>query len=186
MTDAQIIKYCKKGDPKGFKYFVDAYSSMLYGICIRYMNDEFEAKDVLQDSLIKIFNAIKNYKNTGSFEGWISKITVNTALMALRKNKKLIMFLEPVNDYENIAIGEIEGELNERDILDMLEKMPDHYRVIFNLAIVEGYKHSEIAKILEIPESTSRTKLTRARQKMKKIYLEEMKVKSINIERKYK
>ncbi len=181
MTEAQIIKYCKKGDAKGFKCLVNTYSSQLYGICLRYMNDEFEANDVLQECFIKIFNSIGNYENIGSFEAWITRIAVNTSLMALRKNKSLVRFLEPLTEIDKIVVSPIESEINEKDILEMLKKLPHHYRVIFNLAVIEGYKHSEIAEMLDIPESTSRTKLTRARKKMQEIYYGDMKIDSDNI-----
>ena len=188
MTEVQIIKYCKKGDPKGFKYLVDTYASKLYGICLRYMNDEFEASDVLQESFIKIFNNISEYQNKGSFESWISKITVNTALMALRKNKNLQLFLEPLNNTntEKFVSDDLEIDLNEKDILNMLKQLAPHHKVIFNMAIIEGYKHSEIAEILGIKESTSRTKLTRARKKLQEIYLSEMKIVSTDYKKKYK
>ncbi len=176
MTEVEIIEYCKRGDSKGFKQLVDTYSSKLYGICLRYMNNEFEAKDVLQESFIKIFNSITHYECTGSFEGWMSKIAVNSSLMALRKNKYHFSPLEPLNDVKSTSSLsiDIENIMDESDILDMLMKLPHHYRVIFNLAVIEGYKHSEIAKILEIAESTSRTKLARARKKMQDIYIKEM------------
>jgi len=193
LTEVQIIKYCKKGDSRGFKNLVDAYAPKLYGICLRYMNDEFEAKDVLQECFIKIFKNIPDYKTTGSFEGWISKIAVNCSLMALRKNNIQLRLIDPLNGFnekDHLTV-DIEKDMNEKDILDMLKKLPNHYRVIFNLAIIEGYKHSEIAEILDIPESTSRAKLSRARRKMQEIYLDEMKIVTTGInhrnkEKKYK
>lgn len=174
MEEVQIIKYCKAGNSRGFKELVDRYAPKLYGICLRYMGDEFEAKDVLQESFIKIFKNISKYEQTGSFEGWMSKIAVNSSLMALRKNKNHIAYLEPIQETIDAYDTEIEDKLNENDIVEMIKKLPNHYRTIFNLAIIEGYKHSEIASLLNITESTSRTKLTRARKKMQDIYLKEM------------
>ena len=187
MTEVQIIQYCKQGDSRGFKYLVDTYASKLYGICLRYLGDEFEANDALQECFIKIFRNISLYEQTGSFEGWISRIAVNTSLMALRKRKNRMRFLEPLKEIEDGFIDSIvESDLNEMEIIGMLKKLPDHYRVIFNLAIIEGFSHSEIAKKLDIPESTSRTKLTRARKKMQEIYLKEMKTNPIDLKKEIK
>jgi len=172
LSEISIIKQCKRGNPKGFKALVDSYAPKLMGICLRYMKDEFEAKDVLQDSFIKIFHSISAYQNTGSFEAWLSRIAVTKCLMQLRKNKKQNFHID-YNSNNSTDIhqeAKIEIKLNEEDILEMLKELPDHYRIIFNLYVIEGYSHSEIAELLEIPESTSRTKLTRARRKMQEIY----------------
>jgi RNA polymerase sigma-70 factor (ECF subfamily) len=170
LTEAEIIKYCKSGDHKGFKFLIDRYAAKLMGICLRYMQNEFAAKDVLQDCFIRIFENITNYKPTGSFEAWISKIAVTSSLMALRKKKNGFAYLETVQE-ERTYLPEIDLELNEEDILKMILRLPEHYRIVFNMSIIEGYSHAEIADILEINESTSRTKLTRARKMMQEIYL---------------
>ena len=179
MTEAEIIKDCKRGNQKGYKALVDKYAPMLMGICLRYMQNEFAAKDVLQECFIKIFQNIPNYKPKGSFEGWISKIAVRSSLIALRKKKNGFAYLETVQE-EWKYDPKIEIELNEEDILKMIHMLPEHYRVIFNMSIIEGYTHAEIAKMLQIPESTSRTKLTRARRKMQEIYLNVMGTKQEN------
>ena len=176
MKDKEIIKYCKQGDQRGFKALVEQYAPKLMGICIRYLQNEFEAKDALQETFIKIFQNIEKYETTGNFSGWLRKIAINTSLIAIRKKRNGFAYLENEgfeNDWNYDA--EIEIELNEKDILNMIHSLPEHYRVIFNLAVVEGYSHIEIAKLLNIAESTSRSKLTRARKKMQIIYLNKMK-----------
>lgn len=176
MTETEIIKYCKKGDERGFRCLVDRYAPKLMGVCLRYMKDEFAAKDVLQESFIKIFEGISKYENTGSFEAWLSKITVRCALMTLRKQKKFLLHTELNNYREEIyQDAEVEMELDEADILEMIGELPDHYRIIFNMYVIESYNHAEISELLNIPESTSRTKLTRARKKMQEIYIKAMK-----------
>jgi len=175
LTETKIIKYCKKGDERGFKSLVDRYAPKLMGICLRYMKDEFAAKDVLQESFIKIFEGISRYENTGSFEAWLCKITVRCALMTLRKQKKFLLHAELNNTHEEIyQDAEVEVDLDEADILEMIKQLPDHYRIIFNMYVIEGYNHAEISELLNIPESTSRTKLTRARRKMQEIYIKTM------------
>ncbi len=173
MTEAEIIKRCKNGDQQAFRQLVDRYAPKLMGICLRYMHEEFAAEDVLQESFIRIFKSISSYKSTGSFEAWLSKITVRSALITLRKNKKLSFHLELNNNHEkHYENAGIEIELDEADIIKMIGKLPEHYRIIFNMYVIEEFSHKEISELLEIPESTSRTKLTRARRKMQKIYLE--------------
>jgi RNA polymerase sigma factor (sigma-70 family) len=172
LKEAEIIKKCKQGDQQGFKALVESYAPRLMGICLRYMKDETTAKDVLQESFIRIFQNIGKYKKTGSFEAWLSRITVTSALMELRKKRKLPFHVELEQNHveelkENVTA---EMTLNKEDILEMIHELPDHYRLIFNLYVIEGYTHGEIATLLEIGESTSRTKLTRARQKMQEIY----------------
>lgn len=175
MNETEIIRRCKAGDSSGFKALVNQYSSKMMGISVRYMRNTEVAKDVLQDSFIQIFKHISSFESIGSFEGWISKIVVRTALMAIRKNKNNIVFLEPtITDNLNDKSINIENELDENDILRMIKKLPEHYRIIFNLYIIEGYSHAEIGELMGISESTSRTKLTRARKKMKLIYAETM------------
>lgn len=177
MTEAQIIKACKAGDPDGFYQLVNKYAGRLFGICLRYMKDEDDAKDVLQEGFIKIFKKIESYKPTGSFEAWLSKVVVNQSLMELRKKKKQFLIIESeILSIDQIDNFDIEIELEEMDILEMLWELPDHYRIILNLAIIEGYSHEEISEMLKINVSTSRTKLGRARKKLQEIYLEKSKV----------
>lgn len=163
---------CKSGDSRGFQYLITAYASRLMGICIRYMKDEQRAKDVLQESYISIFKGISSFISVGSLERWMVKITVNHALMTLRKEKNYLTKVV-TDDHFNELFHEsdLEVKLNEEDILHMLWELPDHYRIIFNLFVVEGYNHQEIGKMLQISESLSRTRLTRARGLLKEIYL---------------
>jgi RNA polymerase sigma-70 factor (ECF subfamily) len=172
LKEAEIIKRCKKGDPKGFRALVDTYASRLMGVCLRYMEDEAAAKDVLQESFIRIFHNMDKYVKKGSFEAWLTRIAVTSALMELRKNKRFPFHVELEANHGNAIRENVHAEttLNEEDILAMIHELPEHYRVIFNLYVIEGFTHAEIADLLEIGESTSRTKLTRARQKMQEIY----------------
>jgi len=175
LKEKEIIQYCKQGDQRGFKALVEQYAPKLMGICIRYLQNEFEAKDAVQETFIKVFQNIENYKTTGNFSGWLRKIAINTSLVALRKKRNGFAFLENTGlDEEWKYEAEIEIELNEQDILNMIQSLPEHYRIIFNLALIEGYSHVEIAKLLGIQESTSRSKLTRARKKLQIIYLNRM------------
>ena len=179
MTETDIIKYCKSGDAKGFRILTEKYASKLFGVCLRYMQDEDEAKDVLQDSFVKIFKNIDKYKPVGSFESWLVRITITTSLMALRKKKNGFSYLDAVENDNWYVEPVVEQVLNEEDILNMILKLPYHYRIIFNLYVIDGYSQREIAELLQIKDSTVRTKLTRARKKMQEIYLQEINTKKI-------
>lgn len=173
LKEAEIIKKCKKGDHQAFNFLVKNYAPRLMGICLRYMGDRAAAEDVLQESFIRVFKSISKYKKTGSFEAWLSRITVTTALMELRKNKKRSFEaeLDPGINGKHGQEAFVEIKMNEADILEMMDELPESYRIIFNLFVIEGYNHQEISTLLEIKESTSRTKLTRARRKMQEIYI---------------
>lgn len=162
MEDIHIINGCLKGQEKSFKALVDKYSPVLMGICFRYLKDMERAKDVLQDSLITICQNIHSYKDTGSFKSWLSKITVNVCLKEIRKFRYL-------EDIDSILSEEYTGptpieNLHVEDIMSIMHRMPDIHRVVFNLFVIEGYNHAEIASLLDIAESSSRVYLTRARQ----------------------
>jgi RNA polymerase sigma factor (sigma-70 family) len=138
----------------------------LYGICCRYVKNRDDAEDVLQDSFIKIFLNVNQFKGEGSFEGWMKRITVNTALTYLKEKQKIKfesadkLFI--VDEVETNLDEDIKVEL----ILNCLNELPMGYRTIFNLYLVEGFSHKEIAEQLGIKESTSRSQYTKARQYM--------------------
>ena len=139
-------------------------------ICYRYIGDKEIAKDVLQEALILIFKNIKKYEPVGSFEGWMSRITVTTALKHIRDNIKI----RHLEDWEKHIDVQIEPEaltqMDAEEILALIDKLPNHYKIIFNLYAIEGYSHTEISEMLNITESTSRSKLTRARQKLQEMF----------------
>ena len=160
----KLIKDCKKGKPKAQKELYDKYAPVFLGICYRYFPHYDIANDILQDSFIKIFKNINKYKGTGSFEGWMKRICINTALSELRKNKK-VQFVEDFQfeDSHSITPG------NENDIIELITQLPDGYREIFNLHGVEGYSFKEIAELMSITEGNVRVKYHRARKKMQEI-----------------
>jgi len=169
LTELEIIEGCKNENPKAQRFLVDHYSPRLMALCIRYLRDKEIAKDVLQESYILIFQNIKRFELTGSFEGWLNRITVNTSLKHLRSK----VITQDLNDTIQAISLYNEGyeKLEADDILKILDKLSSHYRLIFNLYVVEGYSHAEIAKMLDITESTSRSKLSRARNKVKSMFL---------------
>ena len=163
-TEHKIIAGCQAQDPLFRKELVLRYSGLLLIVARRYCADDGLAKDVLQESLIKIIRAIPNYKSTGSFEAWMKKIVVNSALQS-RTSKR---FNFELNGYEFLPEQEmapdIYGQLGAEELLKIIKELPDGFREIFNLYAIEGYSHAEISELLNINESTSRSQLSRARK----------------------
>lgn len=172
MTADQLVKKCKQGDRTAFKELVNTYSSTLMAIALRYMKDQSLAQDVLQESFIKVFRKIESYAGNGSFEGWLKRITVNTCLEQIRKHNKRVLYIDNYEEMNCQSVGpSVLEQMKEEDIIQIINQLPEHYRIIFNLAIVEGYSHREIGEMLGISESTSRTKLSRARTMVKDFFL---------------
>ena len=136
----------------------------MFPICIRYIGDRVQAEDVLQDGFITLFDKLESYKGEGSFEGWARKIFVNTALMSLRK-RDLLKNTEDVSEARGIehnAPSAIEN-IGYRDLMKMISELPPGFRTVFNMYVIEGYSHKEIAQELGVSETTSRSQLQRAR-----------------------
>ncbi len=161
----QLIKKCKKKNSKAQEQLYRLYSSKLFSICLKYSSDYPGAEDTLQDAFITIFDKINQYKGQGSFEGWIKRITINTALQKYRKQK----VFDIINEEQ---IEEVEVEINEENIsldylLKIIQQLPDRYRLVFTLYVLDGFSHKEIAKMLEISIGTSKSNLARARYILK-------------------
>ena len=143
----------------------------MFALCVRYCRNREEAEDVLQNGFITVFKNIGNFRGDGSFEGWIRKIIVNTALMHLRSKKNELSF----SDVEDLGKAHPESQfdtasqINANELKKMLERLPEGYRLVFNLFAIEGYSHKEIAEMLGINEGTSKSQLSKARN-----YLQEM------------
>ena len=157
---------CKNGDPAAQRELYRRYSAMLYGICLRYSQSRETAEDILQEAFLKIFASIGNFEGSGSFEGWMRRIAVNTAITCYHQNLKH-QHLEDVDDYAlTMASGEPNFdslEFTREELLGVVNSLPDGYRMVFNLFAVEGFKHREIAEMLGIDINTSKTQFMRAR-----------------------
>jgi RNA polymerase sigma factor (sigma-70 family) len=169
VINPELIKYCKKGDAKSQKKLFDIYSDRFFRLAVRYVKEASEAEDVVMLTFVKIFDALKKftYQEPKSFESWMYKILVNEALMALRRRHNF--FLTETLDSEN---PEHETEIfQEADIgylYQLILELPDGYRTVFNLNVIEGYDHREIAALLGINENTSRSQLFKAKQLLKR------------------
>ncbi|MCG8411678.1 MAG: RNA polymerase sigma factor [Bacteroidales bacterium] len=163
-----IIEACLKADPVAQKKLYDLFADKMFGVCLRYVSDVDEAKDILQDGFVKVFCNLKKFNNKGSFEGWIRRIIVNTALERFR-NKNYLFAVSMENSYEkgNNEYDHILSELSANDLLKMVQELSPQYRTVFNLYAIEGYSHKEISKKLNIKEGTSKSNLSRAREILK-------------------
>lgn len=170
MTEEEIIRGCIEERNSCQKVLYDRYSPKMYALCLRYGRNSSEAQDMLQDGFIKVFDNIAQYGSKGSFEGWIRRIMVNTALNYCRK----IEFKQEVSNVDELYKITTESKaianLSEKEILNAIQSMPDGYRIVFNLYVIEGYTHKEIAEQLNISDNTSRSQLSKARRLMQKLF----------------
>ena len=167
--EAQLVKALRKQDPKAQRQVYEKYSSRMLGLCFRYVSDEMIAEDVMIEGFLKVFSKIEQFNEEGSFEGWIRRIMVNEALGYLRKQKRNpedAMSDEAANipDY---ALAD--QNLDAEELLNLIGELPTGYRTVFNLYAIEGYSHSEIAELMGITESTSKSQLHRARALLQKM-----------------
>lgn len=170
-SEKEIVDGCKQGKKKFQDVLYEKYSALLLGVCIRYTKNRMEAEDILHDAFIKIFISIKSFelKNEGSLYSWIKRITVNTALNHLRDNLKHA-FTQDIDDFSTAnQISETEEknsypDIEPHEILKKINEMPNGYKVVFNMYVIEKYSHQEIADELGISLSTSKTQLFKAKK----------------------
>lgn len=143
------------------------YAGKLFGLCLKYTKNQEDAEDVLQDSFVTIFNKIDQFNHKGSFEGWIKRITINTALQKYRQQANLYVIKEVVEQAEEVSVEQTNYSVDE--LLTYIQRLPDKYRLVFNLYVLDDFSHKEIATMLEISEGTSKSNLSRARVLLKKM-----------------
>jgi RNA polymerase sigma factor (sigma-70 family) len=169
MDLANIILRCKNNERVAQNYLYNKYAPSLYSICLRYLKSSDVSQDVLVQGFYKILNNINDFKNEGSFEGWMKRIVINESLMELRKRKNFSLTI-PIEEVNYQLEAEVNDQLSYEEILSMLDELPDGYRTVFNLYAIEGYKHREIAELLGISVNTSKSQLILARRKLQSIF----------------
>ncbi|MDX1784082.1 MAG: sigma-70 family RNA polymerase sigma factor [Aequorivita vladivostokensis] len=166
MTLDELIIQCKKQDATAQGELYKQYNRILFAICLRYSPNYTEAEDNLQDAFITIFKKIEQYNAKGSFEGWMKRVTVNTVLQKYRKQRTFEIVDE--GQIEDEAEVEIESEEIPLDfLLKIVQELPDRYRLVFSMYVMDGYQHKEIAEMLGISDGTSKSNLARARMILK-------------------
>jgi RNA polymerase sigma-70 factor (ECF subfamily) len=138
------------------------FSPKMLSVCRQYIKDLHQAEDIMITAFMKVFTNLKNFKNEGSFEGWIRRIMINECISYIRVQKK-VTFLDDENYYEE-STNDIETQLSTDDIQYLIDHLPEGYKMVFNLYLIEGYKHQEIATLLGISEGTSKSQLSHARK----------------------
>ena len=145
------------------------FSPKMYSVCLRYSGNAEDARDLLQEGFIKIFKNLSKYRGDGSFEGWIRRIFVNTSIEHFRKK----VYLQDVTETQERTLEDKEwnvlDDLAEKDIMKMIHQLSPGYKAVFNMHVVEGYSHKEIAEMLGINEGTSKSQLARAKMVLKKM-----------------
>ncbi len=178
MTEEELIRGCIREEAACQRQLFNQYASRMLGVCNRYARNAADAEDILQDAFIKIFDKIHQFKFEGSFEGWVRRIMVNTALKkySLRRYEKEVVGYEIKDRDESAMEPSAYTHLNQKEILDLINNLPDGYRLIFNLYVLEGFAHEEIAEMLHIQPGTSRSQLVKARTMLQKQILQLQKV----------
>jgi len=177
-SESDLLNGCWQGDRKMQLELYNRFAPKMFGVCLRYASNAEEAEDILQEGFIKIFNKIRSYRSEGSFEGWIRRIFVNTAIEHLRKKT----YLQPITEIEENTVEakylSVLDNLAEKDIIQLIQQLSPGYRTVFNMYVVEGYTHKQIGEILGISEGTSKSQLSRAKlilQELIKKFIEKRK-----------
>jgi RNA polymerase sigma-70 factor (ECF subfamily) len=163
ISETDLIEGCLQGNSKMQYELYQRFAPKMYGVCLRYAANAEEAEDVLQEGFVKVFRKLQSFRSEGSFEGWIRRIFVNTAIEQFRRKT----YLQPITDREEATVEgghlSVLDDLAERDIIGLVQQLSPGYRTVFNMYVIEGYTHREIADALGISEGTSKSQLSRAK-----------------------
>lgn len=170
ISELELIQKCKKGDLKYQEKLYKHFYGYAMGVGLRYLSDRDDALEVVNDSFIKLFNGIKSFNDENAFKPWLRRIVVNTAIDRRRKDLKHLNNIGLDHAEQMPKQAHIIETMTARDILKLLDLLPEMHRVVFNLYEIDGYSHEEISKMLNIPASSSRTYLSRAKDKLKKAW----------------
>ncbi|UAY52751.1 RNA polymerase sigma factor [Ferruginibacter albus] len=168
-----ILQQAIEGDERAFKQLYDRLSGKMYSLCMRYIGNANDAKDVFQEGFIRVYKNLNTYKGSGVFEGWVRRIFVNTCLDYLKSKKKL--FYSEINNYTELpTTADLNGvdKLSKDELINIIHQLPEGYKLVVNLYLVEGYSHKEISDMLGIAEGTSKSQLSRARLLLQKQILQ--------------
>jgi RNA polymerase sigma factor (sigma-70 family) len=158
-----LVRGCIKGDRACQKALYERFSARMMLVCLRYAGNKEDASDILQEGFIRVFSKISTYRSEGSLEGWIRRIMINLALRNLSRRKDIEEVMQEEDDDGTLPVPKMEV------LLEMIRRLPDGYRLVFNLYILENFSHSEIAVKLGISEGTSKSQLARARALLRKM-----------------
>ena len=169
ISESDIINGCRSGDRKMQELLYSRFSGKMFAVCLRYSGNMDDAQDVLQEGFIKIYTNLDKYRGDGSFEGWIRRIFVNTSIEHYRKKSVLQKSIDPAEVIVEDKDWNILDDLAERDIIKLIQQLSPGYKLVFNMHVIEGYSHKEIAEQLGINEGTSKSQLARAKMVLKRM-----------------
>lgn len=172
MTEEAILKGCLNNDATAQRELYNKYSAKMLAVCYRYAHNREDAEDMLQEGFIKVFSQVHTFENRGAFEGWIRRIIVHTCINILKKNKKFNESVDIIHA-TGVQIREesVPAIVQAKQVVECIRLLPIGYRTVLNLYAVEGYSHREIAVMLDIEESTSRSQYTRAKSMLEDILI---------------
>jgi len=169
MATDELILRLREQDRAAQKWLYERYSPLMFSVCKRYLRSREDAEEALVGGFFKVFSQIDSYSGAGSFEGWVRRIMVNECLMSLRKIQPLIFPGDEAQVPDYADSFNIEADISAREILELLDQLPPGYRTVFNLYVLEGFKHIEIAEILGISINTSKSQLILAKEKLRNL-----------------
>lgn len=171
MTEQDLIKLCKKEDPRAQKLLFYRFIDPVSRVCLRYLHNEQDTVEVVSEGFLKVYKHINSfeYKGEGSLFGWIRKIMINESLMHLRKHKKLQMHTDINEAYDQAATDHFAEHIEAEYLYQAIQNLPHGYSTVFNLYEIEGYSHKEIADELGITESASRSQLAKAKARLRQL-----------------
>jgi RNA polymerase sigma-70 factor (ECF subfamily) len=171
-SEQEIIAGCIKNETKFQQMLYNQLASKMFAVCLRYANEYNAAQDLMQEAFVKVFRNIEKYRGDGSFEGWVRRIFVNTAIEHYRKQVNMYALHDSeTRTFEYYEDNALET-LKHQDILKIIQQLSDGYRTVFNLYVIEGYSHKEIGELMGISEGTSKSQLARARYLLQKMIME--------------
>lgn len=180
VEEKNLISACLRQERSAQKALYDRYAPDMLGVCKRYIRQPLDAEDVLIEAFFKVFSNLEAFKGEGSFAGWIRRIVVNEALMFLRRRHALQDAVDIEGQFLLSTPASIHDELNARDLLALLDQLPPGCRTVFNLYVIEGFKHREIADMLGISINTSKSQLILAKQRLREMLGDEYDMETIN------
>jgi RNA polymerase sigma-70 factor (ECF subfamily) len=162
-----LLEGCRRGERRTQELLYKVLASRMLGVCMRYAKDRFEAEDILQMGFVKVFQKVGEFRSDGSFEGWIRRIMVNTAIETYRKNQRMMNVVDIEEVYDTPQATFDMNGLEVKDLMNLIQQLSAGYKLVFNLYAIEGYSHKEIAEQLGITEGASKSQLSRARAILK-------------------
>lgn len=166
MSLDKLIENCIKQDVQAQGQLYKQYASKLFSLCLKYSKNYAEAEDNLHDAFLTIFNKIEQYNHKGSFEGWLKRIAINTALQRYREDVGVYDIVNEGN-IEDVSVNLNDDNVSIDFLLKIIQELPDRYRLVFNLYVLDGYSHVEISELIQISTGTSKSNLARARMILK-------------------